>query len=62
MVEVVAKPRRELRERFARAIRKREHEVTLKEKELEKLKGKEKLMRDRLVENEKELMHVKMKA
>ena len=48
--------------RFARAIRKREHEVTLKEKELEKLKGKEKLMRDRLVENEKELMHVKMKA
>ena len=48
--------------RFARAIRKREHEVTLKEKELEKLKGKEKLLRDRLVENEKELMHVKMKA
>tara|TARA_B100000530_G_scaffold308501_1_gene233682 strand:+ start:46 stop:1188 length:1143 start_codon:yes stop_codon:yes gene_type:complete len=48
--------------RFARAIRKREHEVTLKEKELEKLKGKEKLLRDRVVENEKELMHVKMKA
>ena len=48
--------------RFARAIRKREHEVTLKEKELEKLKGKEKLLRDRVVENEKELMNVKMKA
>jgi hypothetical protein len=48
--------------RFARAIRKRENEVAVKEKELCKRKESEALCRDQLVKNEKELMRMKIKA
>ena len=48
--------------RFARAIRKRENEVAVKEKELCKRKESEALCREQLVKNEKELMRMKIKA
>jgi len=48
--------------RFARAIRKRENEVAVKEKELCKRKESEALCREQLVKNEKELMRMKFKA
>lgn len=48
--------------RFARAIRKRENEMNAKEKELSKAKECEKLCRDQLMKNEKEMMHLKIKA
>ena len=48
--------------RFARAIRKRENEVAVKEKELCKRKESEALCREQLVKNEKELMGMKIKA
>jgi hypothetical protein len=48
--------------RFARAIRKRENEVAVKEKELCKRKESEALCREQLVKNEKELIRMKIKA
>jgi hypothetical protein len=48
--------------RFARAIRKRENEMNAKEKELSKAKECEKLCREQLMKNEKEMMHLKIKA
>lgn len=48
--------------RFARAIRKRENEVAVKEKELCKRKESEALCREQLVKNEKELIRIKIKA
>ena len=48
--------------RFARAIRKRENEVAMKEKELCKRKESEALCREQLVKNEKELIRMKIKA
>ena len=48
--------------RFARAIRKRENEFAVKEKELCKRKESEALCREQLVKNEKELIRMKIKA
>ena len=48
--------------RFARAIRKRENEMNAKEKELSKAKECEKLCREQLMKNEKEMMHLKIKS
>ena len=48
--------------RLPRAIRKRENEVAVKEKELCKRKESEALCREQLVKNEKELIRMKIKA